>query len=189
MAFTQKVTKISTMTAEEKASYKEQLKNNLKDYKNPFASANPFKDEQELIFEGLTEVAWSHQKYGSGKYLALSFVGIEPTISLSTFLKEVEGYPNFEIKDTDKAKSFKNDGGFADWLRLQEWDENLIDNIEEYFGKLAEPNKVKVKLTKYYIPMGSSRKACSLTNLIQLNFYAFARCALNQRAFLFNSKI
>lgn len=154
------------MTAEEKAEYKAKLKNNLKDYKNPFASTNPFKDEQELIFEGLTEVAWSHPKYGSGKYLALSFVGIEPTISLSAFLKEVEGYTAFEIKDTDKAKPFKNDGGFADWLRLQEWDENLIDGIEGYFANLAEPNKVSVKLTKYYIPMGSSRKACSLTNLI-----------------------
>lgn len=166
MAFKQTVTKISAMTAEQKTAYKAQLKNNLKDYKNPFASANPFKDGQELTFEGLVEVVWSHEKYGSGKYLALSFVGIEPTISLSAFLKEAEGYTAFEIKDTDTAKSFKNEGGFADWLRLQSWDDTLIDNIEEYFGKLTTPNKVKVKLTKYYIPMGSSRKASTLTNLV-----------------------
>ena len=155
------------MTAEQKTAYKAQLKNNLKDYKNPFASANPFKDGQELTFEGLVEVAWSHEKYGSGKYLALSFVGIEPTISLSAFLKEPEGYTTFEPKDTDIAQTFKNEGGFADWLRLQNWDENLIDDIEGYFANFTEPNKVKVKLTKYYIPMGSSRKASTLTNLVQ----------------------
>lgn len=166
MAFKQTITKVAAMTAEQKAAYKAQLKNNLKDYKNPFASTNPFKDEQELTFEGLVEVAWSHEKYGNGKYLALSFVDIEPTISLSAFLKEVEGYPAFEVKDTDKAKTFKNEGGFADWLRLQSWDDTLIDKIEEYFSKLATPNKVKVKLTKYYIPMGSSRKASTLTNLV-----------------------
>ena len=166
MAFKQTITKVSAMTAEQKTAYKAQLKNNLKDYKNPFASQNPFKDGQELTFEGLVEVDWSHEKWGSGKYLALSFVGIEPTISLSTFLKETEGYTAFEVKDTDKAKTFRNEEGFADWLRLQKWDETLIDNIEEYFSKLATPNKIKVKLTKYYIPMGSSRKASTLTNLI-----------------------
>lgn len=166
MGFKQTTAKVSAMTAEQKAAYKAQLKGSLKDYKNPFASTNPFKDEQDLTFEGLVEVSWSHEKYGSGKYLALSFVGIEPTISLSAFLKEAEGYTAFEVKDTDKAKSFKNEGGFADWLRLQSWDETLIDSIEEYFSKLATPNKVKVKLTKYYIPMGSSRKASTLTNLI-----------------------
>lgn len=166
MGFTQTTTKIAAMTAEQKAEHTAMLKNNLKDYKNPYNSTNPFKDEQDLTFEGLVEVAWSHEKYGSGKYLALSFVGIEPTISLSAFLKEVEGYSAFEIKDTDKAKTFKNEGGFADWLRLQSWDETLIDNIEEYFSKLATPNKVKVRLTKYYIPMGSSRRASTLTNLI-----------------------
>ena len=166
MGFKQTTTKISAMTAEQKAAYKAQLKNNLKDYKNPFASANPFKDEQELVFEGLVEVSWSHEKWGSGKYLALSFVGIEPTISLSAFLKEAEGYSAFEIKDTDIAKSFKNEGGFADWIRVQNWDDSLIDKIEEYFANLTTPNKVKVRLTKYYIPMGSSRKASTLTNLI-----------------------
>lgn len=166
MAFKQTITKVSAMTAEQKTAYKAQLKNNLKDYKNPFASANPFKDRQELTFEGLVEVAWSHEKYGSGKYLALSFVGIEPTISLSAFLKEPEGYTTFEPKDTDIAQTFKNEGGFADWLRLQSWDDTLIDSIEDYFGKLTTPNKVNVKLTKYYIPMGSSRKASTLTNLV-----------------------
>lgn len=154
------------MTAEQKAERIAKLKSSMKDYKNPFASANPFKDGQDLIFEGLVEVSWSHEKYGNGKYLALSFVDVEPTISLSAFLKEAEGYEHFEIKDTDKAKTFKNSGGFADWLRLQNWDENLIDDIEGYFANLTEPNKVKVKLTKYYIPMGSSRKASTLTNLI-----------------------
>lgn len=154
------------MSAEQKAAYKAQLKNNLKDYKNPFASANPFKDGQDLTFEGLVEVTWSHEKWGSGKYLALSFVGIEPTISLSSFLKEAEGYSAFEIKDSDIAKTFTNEGGFANWLKTQEWNDTLIDKIEEYFANLSTPNKVAVKLTKYYIPMGSSRKASTLTNLI-----------------------
>lgn len=165
MGFIQTITRIKT-DASERAAQLAAIKSAFSNYKNPFASQNPFKDEQELTFEGLVEVAWSHEKYGSGKYLALSFVGIEPTISLSAFLKETEGYTAFEIKDTDKAKTFKNEGGFADWLRTKEWDENLIDAIEEYFGKLTTPNKVKVKLTKYYIPMGSSRRASTLTNLI-----------------------
>lgn len=165
MGFKQTVERIKKTSAE-RAAQKAAIKAAFSGYKNPFASTNPFKDEQELTFEGLVEVAWSHEKYGNGKYLALSFVDVEPTISLSAFLKEVEGYEKFEIKDSDKAKSFKNEGGFADWLRLQSWDDTLIDSIEEYFGKLTTPNKVKVKLTKYYIPMGSSRKASTLTNLI-----------------------
>lgn len=165
MGFKQTITRIKT-NASERAEQIAAIKAAFKDYKNPFASTNPFSDGQDLTFEGLVEVSWSHEKWGNGKYLALSFVGIEPTISLSSFLKEVEGYSAFEIKDTDKSKTFKNEGGFADWLKTKEWDETLIDDIEEYFGKLTTPNKVKVALTKYYIPMGSSRKASTLTNLI-----------------------
>lgn len=165
MGFIQTITRIKT-DASERAAQLAAIKSAFKDYKNPYASTNPFKDGQELVFEGLVEVAWSHEKYGNGKYLALSFVGIEPTISLSAFLKEVEGYEHFEIRDTDKSKSFRNEEGFADWLRLQNWDESLIDGIDRYFAGLATPNKVVVKLTKYYIPMGSSRRASTLTNLI-----------------------
>lgn len=162
--FTQVVSK--PKTAEEREAKKAAMKKAMEGYKNPFASTNPFKDEEDLIFEDLVEVSWTHEKWGSGKYLALSFVGKEPTMSLSAFLKEIEGYETFEIKDTDKAKTFKNVGGFAEWLRGQSWNENLVDDIYTYFADTTRNNKAKVKLTKYYIPLGSSRKACTLTNLV-----------------------
>jgi hypothetical protein len=114
----------------------------------------------------IVEVQWSHKDYGSGKYLALAFVDKEPTISLTSFLKEVKGYANYEIKADDKAQDFKNEGGFAEWLSTQVWDSSILEEIEKWFNKGKRANKCKVKLTEYYTPLGSSRKKNTLTNLI-----------------------
>ena len=124
--------------------------------------------KQDALGNGQLKPAYNLQHGVDSEYVTWLTIGPQPTdtATLIPFLKEAEGYTAFEIKDTDTAKSFKNEGGFADWLRLQSWDDTLIDSIEEYFGKLTTPNKVEVKLTKYYIPMGSSRKASTLTNLV-----------------------
>ena len=152
------------LTDAERKTKHEEIKANLDIYKNPFASQIPFKDGEKLIFDDIVEVVWTHQKWGTGRYLALSFVGMEPTISLTSFLKKVEGYENFEIKRDDKARLFSNEGGFAEWISCQKWDANIIDGIIKWFND--RQNKVEVKLTYFYIPNGSSRKCRGLINLI-----------------------
>lgn len=149
--------------AERKAKH-EEMKANLNIYKNPFASKTLFKNGQKLIFDDIVEVAWTHERWGTGRYLALSFVGMEPTISLTSFLKKVEGYENFEIKRDDKARTFTNEGGFAEWISYQKWDASIIDDIIKWFND--RQNEAEVKLTYYYIPDGSSRKCYALINLI-----------------------
>jgi hypothetical protein len=162
--FEQKVSK--PKTAKEKEAIRKEIKDSFAEFKNPSASQNPFKDGEDLVFETIAVVNWSHKDYGTGKYLALAFVGKEPTISLTAFLKEVKGYENYEVKADDKAKDFKNEGGFAEWLATQTWDADLIEEIEKWFNKGKRANKCKVKLTEYYTPLGSSRKKNTLTNLI-----------------------
>ena len=151
-------------SAKEKADLVKTMKEEFSSFKNPFSSQNPFKDGEELKFTGIVPVNWVHKEFGSGKYLALSFEGKEPTISLTSFLKEVKGYANYEIKDDDKAEDFKNKGGFAEWLATQKWDASILDKIEAYFAK--KKNLCKIQLTEYYTPLGSSRKKNTLTNLV-----------------------
>ena len=153
-------------SAAEKTAQRKAMKEAFAEYKNPFTSQNPFKDDEELTFDCIVEVQWSHKDYGNGKYLALAFIGKEPTISLTAFLKEVKGYEHFEVKADDKAKDFKNEGGFAEWLSAQTWDADLLDEIEKWFSKGKRANKCKIKLTEYYTPLGASRKKNTLTNLI-----------------------
>ena len=162
--FEQKVVKPTT--AKEKEAQRKAMKESFAEYKNPFASQNPFRDGEDLVFESIVEVQWSHKDYGSGKYIALAFVGKEPTISLTSFLKEIKGYANYEIRADDKAQDFKNEGGFAEWLSTQVWDSSILEEIEKWFAKGKRANKCKIKLTEYYTPLGSSRKKNTLTNLI-----------------------
>lgn len=159
--FRQQVTEVTT--AEEKAKMLENLKNKFSEFKNPLASSNPFSDGEELTFDYLTEVNWTHEKWGSGKYIAIKFVGKKDTLALSSLVKEVNGYATLDTND-NTMKPFKNDGGLHDVMSGKDWDIAMLDNIIKWFADKG--NKCKVKLTTYYISQGSSRKTCTLTNLI-----------------------
>lgn len=148
-------------TVTDRAENKKQIKSAFAGFKNPFASTNPFKDDESLKFEDVVAVSWSHDKYGSGQYLALKFEGKKDVLALTSFGKEVNGYGSLDTNDTE-LKPFANSGGFASWLASQTWDESIIDKIYDWFDK-----PIKIKLTRYYLPQGSTRKTCSLTNIIK----------------------
>jgi hypothetical protein len=160
--FNQKVAVAAT--AEEKATMLQNLKNKFSEFKNPLASSNPFSDEEELTFDYLTEVNWTHEKWGSGKYIAIKFVGKKDTLALSSLVKEVNGYATLDTND-NTLKPFKNSGGLHDTMSGgKDWDVQMLDDIIKWFADKG--NKCKVKLTTYYISQGSTRKTCTLTNLI-----------------------
>ena len=92
---------------------------------------------------------------------SLKFEGKKDVLALTSFGKEVNGYGSLNTSDTE-LKPFANSGGFAQWLSSQTWDEGIIDKIYDWFDK-----PIKIKLTTYYLPQGSTRKTCSLTNIIK----------------------
>lgn len=129
--------------------------------KNPFASTCPFKDEQEVKFEGFIEVSWSHERWGNGKYLAIKFEGIKDVLALTALIKEVNGFASLDLSDTS-LKEVINEGGLADVMRQHgAFDEELLNKISEFFN-----TQRKIKLTKYYTNLGASRKTCNLINII-----------------------
>lgn len=148
-------------TVTDRSENKKNIRSAFNGFKNPFASTNPFKDGETLKFEDIVPVSWTHEKYGSGQYLALKFEGKKDVLALTSFAKEVNGYGSLDTADTE-LKPFANSGGFAEWLSSQIWDESIIDKIYDWFDK-----PIKIKLTKYYLPQGSTRKTCSLTNIIK----------------------
>lgn len=154
---------VEAATAEEKAKMLENLKTKFSEFKNPLASSNPFSDGEELEFDYLTEVNWTHERFGSGKYIAIKFVGKKDTISLSSFDKEVNAYTTADVNDKT-MDTFKNSGGLHDVMSGKHWDVQMLDDIIKWFADKG--NKCKVKLTTYYISQGATRKTCTLTNLI-----------------------
>lgn len=147
--------------------------------KNPFSSTCPFKDEQTVEFEGFVEVAWSHEKWGNGKYLALKFKGVKDVLALTALLKEVNGFASLDLSDTS-LKEFRNEGGLAEVMRQHgAFDAELLNKIKEFFN-----TQRKIKLTKYYTNLGAGRKTCNLINIIQLGL-RFVRCAVNNGHFYY----
>lgn len=128
--------------------------------KNPFSSTCPFKDEQIVEFEGFVEVAWSHEKWGNGKYLALKFKGVKDVLALTALIKEVNGFASLDLSDTS-LKEFRNEGGLADIMRQHgAFDAELLTKIKDFLVNR------KIKLTKYYTNLGAGRKTCNLINII-----------------------
>lgn len=159
--FKQSVTRPTT--DEEKKALIASIRAEFEKYKNPLSSTNPFSDGQELEFDSIVPVAWSNDSGKSGHYLALSFKNVESTISLTSIVKETNGYGSLDTNDT-VMKPFANKDGLHTIMADKEWNKDILDDILKWFTD--KNNKVKVKLTTYYLPQGTGRKTCTLTNLI-----------------------
>ena len=143
--------------------YKTWIKSQMSDCKNPFASQCPFKQDQEVEFENIVPVSWEHDKFGSGKYLAIKFKGIDATLSLSSLLKTDNAYKDQNDKN---ISTIKNVGGLAKIVKDGRFDDNLIDAIYSFFAK----GKFKIKLTTYYRPVSysSTLKESNLMNVVKV---------------------
>lgn len=160
--FTQEVN--IPQSQEEIAKTLDFIKSNLAKFKNPFASQNPFKDGEKLEFISIVPVKWTHEKFGNGEYLALSFKDKKDTIALTSFVKEVNGFKSLDLNDTTLTPISNSNEGLAELFRSTEWNESAIDSILKWFQD--KNNKCEVKLTTYYVSQGAGRKTCTLTNLI-----------------------
>lgn len=133
----------------------------FENHKNPFVSTCPFKDEQTVEFEGFIEVAWSHEKFGNGKYLAIKFKGRKDVLALTSLLKEINGFTSLDLTDTT-LKEFRNEGGLADVMRQHgTFDVDLLSKISDFFKQ-----ERKIKLTKYYRDFGLGRRIHGLINIV-----------------------
>ena len=143
--------------------YKTWIKSQMSDCKNPFASQCPFKDKQEVEFENIVPVSWEHEKFGTGKYLAIKFKGLDATLSLSSLLKTDNAYKDQNDKN---ISTIKNVGGLAKIVKDGRFDDNLIDAIYSFFAK----GKFKIKLTTYYRPVSysSTLKTSNLMNVVKV---------------------
>ena len=143
--------------------YKTWIKSQMSDCKNPFASQCPFKQNQEVEFENIVPVSWEHEKFGTGKYLAIKFKGIDATLSLSSLLKTDNAYKDQNDKN---ISTIKNVGGLAKIVKDGRFDDNLIDAIYSFFAK----GKFKIKLTTYYRPVSysSTLKNSNLMNVVKV---------------------
>lgn len=153
----------SVVTCPEGQDYKNWIKTQLSDCKNPFASQCPFKDNQEVEFENIVPVSWEHEKFGSGKYLAIKFKNIDATLSLSSLLKTDNAYKDQNDKETT---TIKNSGGLAEIVEKGRFNDSLIDAIYNFFSK----GKFKIKLTTYYRPVSysSTLKTSNLMNVVKV---------------------
>ena len=159
--FIQKVTKPSS--EEEKKTIREKIIAEFAKFKNPLSSQNPFSDGEELTYEGIVPVSWTHEKWGNGHYLALAFRGKEATIALTSFTKEVNGFGSLDTSDTI-MKPFRNEGGLAAVIRGKSWSPELLSDIDKFF---TQNPKVKIKLTTYYSAYSATqRKTSTLTNIV-----------------------
>ena len=85
-------------------------------------------------------------------------------MSLTTFVKKVNGYKSLDMSDTTLQEITHKSEGFAKKLSGWEFNPDIIDKIYQWFSDKS--NKCKVSLTTYYLSQGTGRKTCTLTNLV-----------------------
>lgn len=153
-----KVVSVEKFNPADTDSFKE-LKGEFAKCKNP-KSTCPYKDGHEVSFEEFQVIAWQHPKLGSGKYIAIKFKEYSEPLSVSAPLKSVTAYSSASAEDMEDIVSV---GGLSDIIRNNEWSDNLLDLILEFFK-----DKVTIKLTSYYVPLANgARGKRNLINVVK----------------------
>lgn len=148
-----------TAKASDESSLNE-VKKDFENCKNPLQSSCPFKDGQEVKFEGFQVIEWSHSKFGSGKYIAIKFEGLNDAMSLSSAVKSVTAYA---AADSEDMTDIANKGGLSALISDKGWSSDLLDEIVAFFKE----GKFAIKLTPFYVPLRGVRGKRNLINVVK----------------------
>lgn len=142
------------------ASSLDKVKEDFNNCKNPLQSSCPFKDGQEVKFEGFQIIEWTHSKFGSGKYIAVKFEGLNDVMSLSSAVKSVTAYA---AADSDEMTDIANKGGLSALISEKGWSSDLLDEIVAFFKE----GKFAIALTPFYVPLRGVRGKRNLINVVK----------------------